>query len=215
MKALRQGLIKCPHGQAVTCEQRQGLRIYRHLDDGAGCCLLNGLLVTPETVMEEWGRTFVRERRFAALVAPVDYSRQMHFDGELASQRELNEFLVCFNAAGGVRKLVYETLNMLAFSGDAAAFKELLTLVVVAFSYPRYQADALAYKAKVRALVYFVGPALSGLLQIVGAGSSQAAAVASFYEEVQFQLRYEFFAPEEGAVGHKVFADFYNSLKSK
>ncbi|WP_337365958.1 hypothetical protein [Phascolarctobacterium sp.] len=208
-------VLKCPHGLEVACDQRQGLKIYRHLDDGTGCCLLNGLLVTPEMVVEELGRTFVRKRCFSVLAASVDYSGQMQFGGDLASQRELNEFLVCFNAAGGVRKLVYETLDMLALSGDAAAFKELLTLVVVAFSYPRYQADALAYKARVRELVYFVCPTLDVLLQLVGAGSSQAAAVEAFYEEVRFQLCYEFFAPEEGAVGHKVFADFYNSLKSK
>ncbi len=215
MKALRQGLMKCPHGQEVACDQRQGLRVYRHLDDGAGCCLLNGLLVTPEMVVEELGRTFVREQRFSVLAAAIDYSRQMQFGGDLASQRELNEFLVCFNAVGGVRKLVYETLEGLALGGDAACFKELLTLVVVAFSYPRYQANAQEYKARVRELVYFVGPALDGLLQIVGVRSSQAAAVESFYEEVQFQLRYEFFTPKDGTADRKVFADFYDGLKSK
>lgn len=51
-----EGLLKCPHGLVTGCEERQGLKIYRHLQDGEACGLLNGLQLTPEEILLEMGR---------------------------------------------------------------------------------------------------------------------------------------------------------------
>ena len=45
-----EGLLKCPHGLVTGCEERQGLKIYRHLQDGEACGLLNGLQLTLEEI---------------------------------------------------------------------------------------------------------------------------------------------------------------------
>ena len=58
-----EGLLKCPHGLVTGCEERQGLKIYRHLQDGEACGLLNGLQLTPEEILLEMGQTF-EQRQF-------------------------------------------------------------------------------------------------------------------------------------------------------
>ena len=62
-----EGLLKCPHGLVTGCEERQGLKIYRHLQDGEACGLLNGLQLTPEEILLEMGQTFVSSDKFTAL----------------------------------------------------------------------------------------------------------------------------------------------------
>ena len=68
-----EGLLKCPHGLVTGCEERQGLKIYRHLQDGEACGLLNGLQLTPEEILLEMGQTFVSSDNFTAL-APVSFN---------------------------------------------------------------------------------------------------------------------------------------------
>ena len=96
-----EGLLKCPHGLVTGCEERQGLKIYRHLQDGEACGLLNGLQLTPEEILLEMGQTFVSSGNFAAL-AP--YVR----GGELAegyvppqASTALNEFLLFSRQCSG------------------------------------------------------------------------------------------------------------------
>ena len=36
-----EGLLKCPHGLVTGCEERQGLKIYRHLQDGEALSLIH------------------------------------------------------------------------------------------------------------------------------------------------------------------------------
>jgi len=117
-----EGLLKCPHGLVTGCEERQGLKIYRHLQDGEACGLLNGLQLTPEEILLEMGQTFVSSGNFAAL-AP--YVR----GGELAegyvppqASTALNEFLLFFHASAAVRSLIYETVLTAAVSGDDITF---------------------------------------------------------------------------------------------
>lgn len=66
-----EGLLKCPHGLVTGCEERQGLKIYRHLQDGEACGLLNGLQLTPEKILLEMGQTFVSSDNFTALAPYV------------------------------------------------------------------------------------------------------------------------------------------------
>ena len=66
-----EGLLKCPHGLVTGCEERQGLKIYRHLQDGEACGLLNGLQLTPEEILLEMGQTFVSSDNFTALAPYV------------------------------------------------------------------------------------------------------------------------------------------------
>ena len=135
-----EGLLKCPHGLVTGCEERQGLKIYRHLQDGEACGLLNGLQLTPEEILLEMGQTFVSSGNFTAL-AP--YVR----GGELAegyvppqASTALNEFLLFFHASAAVRSLIYETVLTAAVSGDDITFKELLEL---AAEYPDVEVEVV------------------------------------------------------------------------
>ena len=176
-----EGLLKCPHGLVTGCEERQGLKIYRHLQDGEACGLLNGLQLTPEEILLEMGQTFVSSGNFTAL-AP--YVR----GGELAegyvppqASTALNEFLLFFHASAAVRSLIYETVLTAAVSGDDITFKELLELALFALCYARFQ-DVLA------------------ALKI---DYSRQSAVSCFYEEYFFQLKYEFWDREVSPERHK------------
>lgn len=170
-----EGLLKCPHGLVTGCEERQGLKIYRHLQDGEACGLLNGLQLTQEEILLEMGQTFVSSGNFTAL-AP--YVR----GGELAegyvppqASTALNEFLLFFHASAAVRSLIYETVLTAAVSGDDITFKE---------------------------LPYF-GAGLLDVLAALKIDYSRQSAVSCFYEEYFFQLKYEFWDREVSPERHK------------
>lgn len=127
-----EGLLKCPHGLVTGCEERQGLKIYRHLQDGEACGLLNGLQLTPEEILLEMGQTFVSSGNFTTL-APYVRGGELA-EGYVPTQAgtALNEFLLFFHASAAVRSLIYETVLTAAVSGDDITFKELLELALFA-----------------------------------------------------------------------------------
>lgn len=193
-----ESLLKCPHGLAAGCEQRQGLKIYRHLQDGAACALLNGLQLTPEKILLAMGQTFVSSGSCAALAPYVRC-------GELAASyvppqvsTALNEFILFFHECSEVRQLVYQTVLTAATGGDVKAFEELLELTLFALCYARYQEDARTYKKKIKELLAYFGTELPDILTAFKIDSSRRTAVSSFYDEVCFQLKYEYWDRETG-----------------
>ena len=175
-----EGLLKCPHGLVTGCEERQGLKIYRHLQDGEACGLLNGLQLTPEEILLEMGQTFVSSDNFTAL-AP--YVR----GGELAegyvppqASTALNEFLLFFHASAAVRSLIYETVLTAAVSGDDITFKELLELALFALCYARFQEETRTYKRKVKELLPYFGAGLLDVLAALKIDYSRQSAVNCF-----------------------------------
>ena len=198
-----EGLLKCPHGLVTGCEERQGLKIYRHLQDGEACGLLNGLQLTPEEILLEMGQTFVSSGNFTAL-AP--YVR----GGELAegyvppqASTALNEFLLFFHASAAVRSLIYETVLTAAASGDDITFKELLELALFALCYARFPEETRTYKRKVKELLAYFGAGLLDVLAALKIDYSRQSAVSCFYEEYFFQLKYEFWDREVSPERHK------------
>lgn len=198
-----EGLLKCPHGLVTGCEERQGLKIYRHLQDGEACGLLNGLQLTPEEILLEMGQTFVSSGNFTAL-AP--YVR----GGELAegyvppqASTALNEFLLFFHASAAVRSLIYETVLTAAVSGDDITFKELLELALFALCYARFQEETRTYKRKVKELLPYFGAGLLDVLAALKIDYSRQSAVSCFYEEYFFPLKYEFWDREVSPERHK------------
>lgn len=185
-----EGLLKCPHGLVTGCEERQGLKIYRHLQDGEACGLLNGLQLTPEEILLEMGQTFVSSDNFTAL-AP--YVR----GGELA------EGYVPPQASTAVRSLIYETVLTAAVSGDDITFKELLELALFALCYARFQEETRTYKRKVKELLPYFGAGLLDVLAALKIDYSRQSAVSCFYEEYFFQLKYEFWDREVSPERHK------------
>lgn len=185
-----EGLLKCPHGLVTGCEERQGLKIYRHLQDGEACGLLNGLQLTPEEILLEMGQTFVSSGNFTAL-AP--YVR----GGELA------EGYVPPQASTAVRSLIYETVLTAAVSDDDITFKELLELALFALCYARFQEETRTYKRKVKELLPYFGAGLLDVLAALKIDYSRQSAVSCFYEEYFFQLKYEFWDREVSPERHK------------
>lgn len=187
-----EGLLKCPHGLVTGCEERQGLKIYRHLQDGEACVLLNGLQLTPEEILLAMGHTFVVSGSFKA-IAPYVRGGEL-VEGYMPPQvsTELNEFLLFFNASAAVRNLIYETVLTAAVSGDDIAFKELLELAVFALCCACCKEEARTYKRKVKELLPYFGAGLLDVLAALKINQSRKPVVSCFYEECCFQLKYEF-----------------------